>query len=234
MLQAVFDLRALRASQVMVPRTEMVCVPDDMHLQDLARLAARTSLTKFPVFADDLDHIIGVVHVKDIVRRMLEQDTEMSARELMRETTFLPETVSVADLLSALRQARQHIAILVDEYGGTAGLVTLEDLLEEIVGDVQDAFDQAEPEIRLLPDGSALVDGLTQIDDVNEILGLALDDPHYTTIGGLVMGRLDRVPVKGDELSLDEHGIKLLVEQMDGLRVARVLVRHAGQETSQQ
>ena len=222
MLQAVFDLRTLRASQVMVPRTEMVCVPADATLHELAELAVQTSLTKFPVFQDSLDQILGVVHVKDLVQHILGQDEQVTARELMREALFLPETVSVADLLAAFRRARQHIAILVDEYGGTAGLVTLEDLLEEIVGEVQDIFDQAEPCIQRLPDGSALVDGLTQIDEVNEAFHLSLDDPNYTTIGGLVMGQLDRVPAVGDEVTIADQGVRLRVEEMDGLRVARI------------
>jgi CBS domain containing-hemolysin-like protein len=221
MLRAVFDLRAVRASQVMVPRTEMVCAPADAALEELAELAARTSLTKFPVFEGDLDQILGVVHIKDAVRHLLHQGTEATtARLLMREALFLPETIAVADLLAEFRRARQHIAILLDEYGGTAGLVTLEDLLEEIVGDVQDAFDQAGPGIEWQPDGSALVDGLTQIEEVNEVFRLHLDDPHYTTIGGLVMGRLDRVPAPGDLLTV--QGMRLRVEQMEGLRVARV------------
>ena len=222
MLQAVFDLRAIRASQVMVPRTEMVCVRGDTRLAELVEQAAGTSLTKFPVFEDDLDEIVGVVHVKDMVRPILEQRADLTARELMREVLFLPETVSVGELLTALRRARQHIAILVDEYGGTAGLVTLEDLLEEIVGDVQDAFDKEEPTIRWLQDGSALIDGLVQIDEVNEMCQVSLQDPYYTTIGGLVMGRLDRVPVVGDELILEDGAVRLRVEEMDGLRVALV------------
>ncbi|HHS96575.1 MAG TPA: HlyC/CorC family transporter [Chloroflexi bacterium] len=224
MLQAIFRLRAIRASQVMVPRTEMVCVPAEATLREVAELAARTALTKFPVFEEDLDHILGVVHLKDLVARMPEGDLDAPARSLMREALFLPETISVVDLLTAFRRARQHIAILVDEYGGTAGLVTLEDLLEEIVGEVQDAFDRASPTIQRMPDGSVLVDGLAQIEEVNEILDLALEDPYYTTIGGLVMGLLDRVPRVGDEVAVPDQHIRLRVEEMDGLRVARVRI----------
>ncbi len=226
MLQAVFDLRGMRAAQVMVPRTEMVCVPPNATLREIAGLAAQTSLSKFPVFAEDLDHILGVVHVQDLVRGLLEHDQTVTAHALMREPLFLPETVSIADVLAAFRRHRQHIAILMDEYGGTAGLVTLEDLLEEIVGDVRDAFDHAEPPIQPLSDGSVLLDGLLQIEEVNEALHLTLSDPNYTTIGGLVMGRLDRVPAVGDEVAIREQGIRLRVEKMDGLRVARArLVR---------
>ena len=227
MLRAVFDLRAIRASQVMVPRTEMVYVPAKATLTELAEIAARTSLTKFPVFEQDLDNIVGVVHVKDLVRHLWKggqhkTDDSVTARSLMREVIFLPETVPVANLLAAFRRARQHIIILLDEYGGTAGLVTLEDLLEEIVGEVQDTFDQAGPEVNWMPDGTALVDGLMQIEDVNEALNLSLNEPHYTTIGGLVMGRLDRVPVVGDEVVVGGGRVTLRVEEMDDLRAAQL------------
>jgi len=224
MLQAIFRLRAIRASQVMVPRTEMVCIPADASLRDVTEMAARTALTKFPVFEGDLDHIVGVVHLKDLVGQMPDGDTDVPVRSVMREALFLPETIPVVDLLTAFRRARQHIAILVDEYGGTAGLVTLEDLLEEIVGEVQDVFDRAAPAVQPLPDGSILVDGLLQIEEVNEALDLSLEDPHYSTIGGLVMGRLDRVPAVGDEIAIPDQGIRLRVEEMDGLRVARIRI----------
>ncbi len=221
MLRAVFDLRSSRAAEVMVPRTEMVCAPADATVEELADLAERTALTKFPVFEDDLDHIVGVVYLKDLLRPIRACRSDLTARALMREALFLPETVSVADLLAHFRRARQHIAILVDEYGGTAGLVTLEDLLEEIVGDIGDLFEPPTPQVQRLSDGSVLLDGLMTIDEANEALNLALSDPFYTTVGGLVMGRLDRVPTVGDEVIL-EDGQRLRVEEMDGLRVARV------------
>ncbi len=221
MLRAVFDLRSRRAEEVMVPRTEMVCVPATATVAELADLAEHTALTKFPVFEEDLDHILGVVYLKDILWPIREGRTDRTARDLMREALFLPETISVADLLAQFRRARQHIAILVDEYGGTAGLVTLEDLLEEIVGEIGDLFEPSLPHIQRLPDGSVLLDGLMTIDEVNEALQLTLSDPFYTTVGGLVMGRLDRVPEVGDEVVL-EGGLRLRVEEMDGRRVARV------------
>jgi len=226
MLKSIFDLRAMRAEQVMVPRTEMVCIPADAPLQEAAALAGRTALTKFPVFEEDLDHILGVLHVKDMVLPISQGRGALTARALMREALFLPETIAVGGLLAAFRRARQHVAILLDEYGGTAGLVTLEDLLEEIVGDVQDAFDHAEPAVRWQADGSALVDGLLQIEEVNEAFGLSLEDAYYTTLGGLVMGRLDHIPAVGDELTLAEHGIRLRVEKVDGLRAAQLRLTH--------
>jgi CBS domain containing-hemolysin-like protein len=138
----------------------------------------------------------------------------------MREPVFIPETVSVSVLLGQFRINRQHIAIVLDEYGGTAGLVTLEDLLEEIVGEVSDPFDRITPEIQTLPDGSALIDGLTLIEEVNQRLNLNLQDPNYDTIAGYVLGKLGRIPRAGDIVEAD--GVRIKVESMDALRIARL------------
>jgi CBS domain containing-hemolysin-like protein len=138
----------------------------------------------------------------------------------MHPALFLPESIRVDSLLVEFRRKKQHIAILLDEYGGTAGLVTLEDLLEEIVGDVQDMFDQEDPEIQRLPDGSVLISGLMQIDEVNEEFDLNLSDPHYDTIAGYVLGRLRRLAKVGDEVK--GNGIRLRVEALEGRRIARL------------
>jgi len=220
MLDAIFDLGSKPVRQVMVPRTEMICIPAEASLDDAADLAARYPLTKFPVYEGDLDHIIGILHVQDLVRALREGEQATSVRNLLREALVVPESVRVADLLKQFRQKKTHIAILLDEYGGTAGLVTLEDLLEEIVGDVEDAFDIAEPGIQELPDGSALISGLTPIDEVNEHFGLHLSDPYYDTIAGYVLGRLGRIARVGDEV--EANGVRLRVEAMDGLRIARL------------
>ncbi|MFZ5915799.1 MAG: hemolysin family protein [Chloroflexota bacterium] len=221
MLYAVFDFGRLAARQVMVPRTEMIVVPAMAALEDVAQLAATHSLTKFPVYEDDLDHILGIVHLKDVVRVVHSEPQKVTTvRGVMRKAIFLPENIRVDDLLVEFRRKKQHIAILLDEFGGTAGLVTLEDLLEEIVGDVQDAFDQDEPQIERLPDGSVIISGLMQIKEVNEEFGLQLADPHYDTIAGYVLGRLRRLAQVGDQVRAD--GIRLRVETLDGRRIDRL------------
>ncbi len=222
MVHAVFELGELLVRQVMVPRTEMVAVPADSTLDQVLQTAAESRYTKLPVYEDSLDHVIGIVHLKDLLPH-LSQDAanskNLTARDLMREAIFVPETLRVVNLLERFRARRQHIAIVLDEYGGTAGLVTLEDLLEEIVGEVSDPFD-TEPDIQPLPDGSHLIDGLTLIEEVNEHFGLNLSDPHYDTIAGFILGRLGRVAKVGDTVVVD--GVRLRVEAMDGLRIARV------------
>jgi CBS domain containing-hemolysin-like protein len=227
MLHAVFDLGDLRARQVMVPRTEMVSVSADTPLDALVRQAVDTGLSKFPVFDGGADSIAGLVHVKDLLRALAEGRRDARARDLMRDVLFLPESVPVDALLRTMRAEQRRTVVLLDEYGGIAGLVTLEDLLEEIVGDVGDMFGRTEPSIVRLPDGSSRVSGLTQIEVVNEAFGLRLRDPHYDTIAGFVLGRLGRLAEVGDEIETD--GLRLRVDALDGRRIAYVRVIPAGE-----
>ncbi|MBI5828086.1 MAG: HlyC/CorC family transporter, partial [Chloroflexi bacterium] len=220
MLHAVFDFGDSTTRAVMIPRTEMFAVDADAPLSELIQLATKHPLSKFPVYEGDIDHVIGIAHVKDLVRVQHDLRQAATIRGLMREALFVPDTARLDNLLKQFRAKRQHMAIVLDEYGGTAGLVTLDDLMEEIVGEVRDAFDKSVPEIQRLPDGSALIDGLTPIEDVNEHFGLALRDENYDTLAGFVLGRLDRIAKVGDAVEAD--GARFKVEAMDGLRIARV------------
>ncbi len=225
MIHAVFDFGDLRVREVMVPRTEMVAVPASATIDDLISIAIQHPYSKFPVYEGTPDQIIGIAHIKDLMRARHGQGQAASVRGLMREALFVPESLRVQDLLARFRVRRQHLAIVLDEYGGTAGMVTLEDLLEEIVGEVSDAFDRTPPPVKRLPDGSALIDGLMMIEDVNQALGLQLADVHYDTIAGYVLGRLGRIARLGDEL--DVQGLRLRVEAMDGRRIARLSIHRA-------
>lgn len=219
-LHAVFDFGDTLVRQVMIPRTEMVAVPADASLHDLVETAVGHPYTKLPVFEGSQDHVIGVVHLKDVVERLHRGDgRDLTSRDLMREALFVPETARIITLLERFRLRHQHIAIVLDEYGGTAGVVTLEDVLEEIVGEVSDRIDEV-PDIQLREDGTTLVDGLTLIDEINEHLGLHLADPNYDTIAGFVLGRLGRMAHVGDRVTVD--GIQLRVEAMDGRRIDRI------------
>ncbi len=224
MLHAVFDFGEMIVRQVMIPRTEIVAVEADVSLDEIVQLTSQSTYTKFPVYDDSLDQILGIVHVKDLLNALLSPGpTLKSARDYLREAIFVPETISVKSLLRQFRDNHQHMAIVLDEFGGTAGLVTLEDLLEEIVGEVSDPFDANDPDFEALPDGSVLIDGLTLIDEVNQQLDLSLQDPDYDTIAGYVLGRLGRIPEIAD--SVEANGLRLKVEEMDGLRIARLSLR---------
>jgi len=218
MLHAVFDFGDLRARQVMVPRTEMVTVRANQPLTEVVELAVQTGMSKFPVYDNAPDNIVGLVHVKALLRALAHPKPGTRARDLMYEPMFVPESLPVDTLLREFRAQRRHSAIVLDEYGGTSGFVTLEDLLEEIIGDMGDMYGQAEPEIVRLPDGSARVSGLAQIEVVNDAFGLKLQDPHYDTIAGYVLGRLARLAQVGDEVEAD--GIRLRVDALDGRRIA--------------
>lgn len=220
MLHAVFDLGETLVRQVMVPRTEVVAVSVESTIEDLIDVAVRQPHTKMPVYEGNLDHIVGVVHVKDVLRAFHGDHEPMkSVRSIMREAIFVPESARINTLLSRFRARKQQIAIVLDEYGGTGGVVTLEDLLEEIVGEVGDPFDEG-PDIQPQPDGTSLLEGLTPLQEVNEHFGLTLRDPHYDTIAGYLLGRLGRMAQIGDTVLVD--GVRLRVEALDGQRIARI------------
>jgi len=220
MLHAVFEFGDMLVRHVMIPRTEMIAFPIDSTLDEMIQLAIKHPFTKFPVYETSLDQVVGIVHLKDLVRaRHGDGQEARTAQDLMRDAIFIPKTARLDDLLTRFRARKRHIAIVLDEYGGTAGVVTLEDLLEEIVGEVSDPFD-TEPEIQALPDGSSSIDGLTLIDEINEYFSLNLSDPHYDTIAGYILGQLGRLAQVGDSIPADS--VELRVTAMDGLRIARV------------
>lgn len=228
-IQRIFDFPDITARQVMVPRTEMSVLPLDAGLDMALDMALREDFTRFPVYKNDIDDLVGVVHVKDIMRAATGRAAgafEMS--KLVRPALILPEVTHVDDLMAQLRRNKTHMAILVDEFGGTAGLVTMQDLLEEIVGDVADEFEENEIQIQHEADGSILLNGKLLIQDVIEELGLSLNDGNYVTIGGMVFGLIGRRPRVGDEVALDDQ--RLRVEAVDGLRVALVRLLPAVQD----
>jgi len=218
MLHAIFDLGGMIVRHVMIPRTEIIAAEAETPIYEVIKLVSEKTYTKIPVYEENLDQIIGVVHIKDLLNAL--QDPQS------REPIYVPETLTVSGLLRVFRDKRQHIAIVMDEFSGTAGLVTLEDLLEEIVGEVSDPFDKIKSDFQTLPNGSILIDGLTQIEDVNEHLGLNLKEPNYDTIAGFVLGKLGRIPSLYDTVELS--GARLRVEGMEGMRITRVSITLIG------
>jgi CBS domain containing-hemolysin-like protein len=222
MLHAVFDFGELIIRQVMIPRTEMIAIPENATSDEILHLSIDHPYSKFPVYTESQDQIIGVVHMKDLIPALnCDEPVTLKAKDLMREAIFIPETARVSALLPTFRARRQHIAIVLDEYGGTAGIVTLSDLLEEIVGEMSDIF-EGEQDIEPQPDGSIIVDGLTLIEDVNELFKLRLEDPNYDTIAGYMLGRLERLARVGDIVIVENY--KIQVEAMEGYRIARVSI----------
>jgi putative hemolysin len=229
MLSAVIDFSELVVRQVSIPRTEIVGVEANAALEDILQVISESHVTKLPVYEDNLDQVIGILHVRDLIDVLKAPgNSDITARKLMREPLFVPETIPVNELLRQFRSRKQHLAIVMDEFGGTSGLVTLEDLVEEIVGDYRDSFESAPPPFQPAPGGSTLVDGLTLIDEINEHLHLGLFDPNYDTIAGYLLGRMGRIPRVGDYIDEPDHGVRLSVDSMDRLRITRVLVSPLG------
>jgi len=231
MIERVFNFDEVHAHEVMVPRTEMVSVPLGSTIGAVIELSAKTHHTRFPVFQDSVDNIVGVVYLVDLLRRFGQTDlAKASIRRYVRDALVLPESIPVNVLIERMSQRKTHVAILVDEYGGTAGLVTLADVLERITGPVPDQFEEAAPEIQVCEDGSLLVDGLRNLDDINEHAGLDLTSDIYDTIGGFVLGEIGRRPEVGDKVSFE--GSVFQVEAVDGLRIARIRIwPHSKAET---
>ncbi len=227
MLSAVIDFGELVVKQIMIPRLEIIALDANAPLYAAIDLVLENGITKIPVYEDDLDHITGILHMRDMIRAQKEKiDLTTSVGKLKREALFVPETISMNDLLREFRTRQSHIAIVMDEFGGTSGLVTLEDLLEEIVGDVRDSFETNPPSIVTTADGKIMIDGLTTIEEVNEHFGLNLSDPHYDTIAGFVLGRLGRMARTGDVVYVKKENIRLRVEQMDHLRIDQLCLMH--------
>ncbi|MFO7694251.1 MAG: hemolysin family protein [Vicinamibacterales bacterium] len=222
MLHRVFGFGDLTAGQVMLPRTEMMALPVRISRTDLlARLAEATQLV-MPVYGAHLDDILGQVRMRDLLGVLAGPNETVDLTPMLHEPLTVPDTLKADELLTDMRKRRTPLAIVIDEYGGTAGMVTFERLMERIVGEIGTAGDGGTSAITVLTDGSALIDGLALTTDVNVQFGLQIDEDLYDTIGGYVLGRLGRRPRLGDIVEVG--GRKIRVEALDGLRVARVLV----------
>jgi CBS domain containing-hemolysin-like protein len=219
MLHRVFGFADLTAGQVMLPRTELVAIADDLSGDLMIDQIARAGYPTLPVYRNNLDNVVGILHLTDVIQAIAAGDRDKSAGALAREALTVPETLAADDLLVALRRRRVREAIVIDEYGGTAGLVTYEWLMDRIVGDVGGSAGNVGG-IVVLPDGSAEIDGLALVADVNEQFDLGIDEARYTTVGGYVLGRLGRRPRVGD--AIEVAGRRLRVLALDGLRVAKV------------
>ncbi len=231
MIKAVFELNDKAAREIMVPRPDTVSLPANLPLRKLVSVAAAGNYTRYPIYEGDApDRITGMVHVKDLLRSVDDAGLEanITARDLMRDVLVVPENRAIDEILEDFQDQEIQMAIVIDEWGSFEGLFTIEDILEEIVGEIRDEFDEEEPAVRKLPDGSYSVDGRIPIGVVNEALGSEFESEDFDTIGGFVLGHLGRAPEVGDEVRLD--GYHLRVDDTDGPRVAQVIVREASDE----
>lgn len=221
MIHGVFELTRTVAREVMTPRPDIVAVPVDVAFEKLVLTAGRSGHSRLPVYSESLDEVVGIVLAKDLLALAVAGDRDgFDVTKIMREPYFVPDTKPVDELLAELRRMKTHMAIVVDEFGGTDGLVTLEDLIEEIVGEIYDEYDEARPIYATSPGGQPLIDGGAPLDEVNEKYELDLPEEDYDTLGGFILGELGHVPKRGDVVRAP--GADLVVERVDGRRVRLV------------
>jgi CBS domain containing-hemolysin-like protein len=222
LLEGVFEFSEKTALEVMTPHTEVSALEGDLTVEAAADEVATAGRSRYPVYTESLDEIVGVVHAKDILKALrVSPGTALS--RLMRPPLFVPGTREVEDVLADMKRLKVHLAVVLDEYGGTAGLVTMEDLLEEIVGDILDEHDADLAAVAASTDGSIIIDGSLTISDFNSRFETELDDTDYTTIGGYLFGMLGRLPKVGDRVVIDKQQFEII--DMEGRRVAGVRVK---------
>jgi CBS domain containing-hemolysin-like protein len=222
LIHSVFEFGDTVVREVMVPRTDMVTVRADAPLDEALETIVEAGYSRIPIYEGDADNIVGVLYAKDLLKRAAEGGHEDEVATLGRPPLFVPETKKVADLLREMQRQRVHMAIVVDEYGGTAGLVTIEDVIEEIVGEIVDEYDREEPLVEPLETGTLRVDAKMPIDEINELLGVELPHDEWDTVGGLVFGLTGHVPAVGDTVRYDS--IEFRTERVTGRRIQKVLV----------
>ncbi len=231
MLRNVLRLGRKRVEDIIVPRPDIVCAEVDDDLEDIARLLIESGHSRLPIFKDNKDTIVGIVHAKDLLKALLHEESESRrVTDVMRKTFYIPETSNVLDLLQEFRTRKIHLAIALDEYGGTSGLVTFEDVLEEIVGDIEDEYDTPRPaDIEFLDNGDVMVSGRTMLADLEEHLQLRLDSEQVETVGGYLCELAGRVPSVGESFSL--AGRRFTIKEADAKQVRWIHI-HPLQPTS--
>ena len=233
MLYKVFDFADKEVSAVMVPRPEVVALSIEMPPEEALAAVIDSPYTRYPVYRDSLDEIVGVLHVRDLFSALVDRGIAgVQLEQLLRPAHIVPETKDLAALLTEFRRTNQHLAVVVDEYGELEGIATLEDLLEEIVGEIEDEFDLPDESIERLDDGRVRVHGTFPIDDFNEQFGVSLPIEDYHTLGGFVFGMLGRAPEPGDEVEHD--GIRFTVLTVEGSRIQRLEVQLPPQEPTEE
>lgn len=214
MINNVFEFDNSKAKDVMTPRTDMVAVEDNLDYKDIVALFKEERFSRLPVYHESIDNIVGVLHLKDIV---FIDEKDFSVEKYMREPFFTYESKIVSELFSEMRTKKIPVAIILDEYGGTSGIVTMEDMVEEIMGEISDEYDEDDNDITVIKEDEYIVDGSTRLEDVNEMIGTRFESEDFDTIGGYVIGVMGRFPDEGEEIETD--GVKIKVEKSDKNRI---------------
>ncbi len=223
MLYSVLRFGDTTVREVMTPRVDVVMIENTATLENALSIFNETGFSRIPVYHEHIDNVIGLLNVKDVFAAVFRQQTSATIRNLMYEPYFVPESKKIDELLKELQLKKQHMAVVLDEYGSFAGIVTVEDMLEELVGEIMDEFDEEEPEVQQIEEGVYLVDARAWVEHLNEDLNLALPlTDTYESIGGLVIDRLGHIPRRGEVVKVEESNITLVVMQMRGRRIVKV------------
>lgn len=222
MIQSIMDFRDTIVREVMVPRTQIVAINVDATIEEIIENITKYGHTRMPVCIDNIDNIIGILNVKDLLKFWSRPVREADIRASIRKPFYIPETKNVHLLLQELKQKKYHMAIVIDEYGGTSGLVTLEDLLEEIVGKISDEYDTNDGEVLELGDGTYLVDSRVDLEKIEDLLGVEFPRGKYETLSGLILHEIKRIPLIGERLEIDD--IDIMIEGADERSIKRVRI----------
>jgi CBS domain containing-hemolysin-like protein len=228
MIRGIIEMDDTTAREIMVPRIDIAAVGEEATIDDALQVIVQKGFSRVPLYDETIDNVTGIIYAKDLLR-CLTENRRPALKDVARPPYFIPESKKVDELLAELRASKVHIAIVVDEYGGTAGLVTIEDLIEEIVGEIQDEYDREEAQIERLNEAEAILDARVSIDALTELFGFeAEDDDEYDTVGGFVYHHLGKVPIAGDEVRVD--GLTLRVLSVVGRRIKKVRARRVREE----
>ncbi|ADO76813.1 hemolysin family protein [Halanaerobium praevalens] len=225
MIQSVFEFDDTLVKEIMIPRIDIICIEKNASLTELIKLGVEKGHSRIPVFEESIDNIIGLIYIKDLLELLLAEEKVVTIEEFVKPIYFIPEGKPINQLLSEMKERKEHMAIVVDEYGGTSGLITIEDLLEEIVGDIQDEFDLEKSYIEVIDDNKLLIDGRVNIDELNKYLPTSLvESDDYETVSGLILYYLNRLPVQGEKLELDK--ITFVIESIIDNRIRKIKLIH--------
>ena len=218
----VFQFGDMQAKEAMVQRLDMVCINADDGYKDIINLFKEEQFSRMPVYKESADDIIGILNVKDIAFLEQEEIANFDIRDYVREAFFTYEFKKITELLEEMKKNKVQMAIVVDEYGGTAGLITIEDLIEEIVGEIEDEYDEDESDIEVVKEDEYIIDGSKKISEVNELIGTTLESEEFDSIGGFIIGHLKRLPEEHEVIEVD--GVKLCIESLDKNRIKKIRV----------
>lgn len=229
MINNIFEFDDIDASDVMTHRTDIEAVEVDDSVEDVLTVAINDGFSRIPVYEEELDNIKGILYVKDLLSYVGKEASSVKLRDLMRPAVFVPESKKCRDLFSEMTEKHLHMVIVSDEYGGTAGLVTIEDLLESIVGNIQDEFDNEDEEFQKLDEDTFTIDGTADIEEVEELLDVTLPEGDYDTVGGMIMAEIGRIPDPGEHPSMEAGGFRFTVQEVADRRIERVKIERLPQ-----